>query len=208
MHRGQQSGRFPACAYSLGRASCMRFVCMCSQSNVPVINERFHPSIRFQTLVASATDTDTNTHAILDTNQHSTLSPSPSLPPNISHPPQPTSPFSQKPHPSPRRPGVTLQLLPVRTTNPRQRRETNGDLSLTSDRATCIRATPTQGTHHPIPATAPITTPGRHHRNVSTVLSDCHPLASLASLASAQPPVVSPGRPRLCDGHAQQGTMH
>jgi hypothetical protein len=52
----------------------MRFVCMCSQSNVPVINERFHPSIRFQTLVASATDTDTNTHAILDTNQHSTLS--------------------------------------------------------------------------------------------------------------------------------------
>jgi hypothetical protein len=50
----------------------MRFVCMCSQSNVPVINERFHPSIRFQTLVASATDT--NTHAILDTNQHSTLS--------------------------------------------------------------------------------------------------------------------------------------
>lgn len=92
MRCGQQFGPFSACAYSLGRASCMRFVCMCSPSNnntsyishVPVINERFHPSIRFQTLVASATDT--NTHAIFDTNQHSTLSPSPSLPPNISHP--------------------------------------------------------------------------------------------------------------------------
>ena len=167
MHHRQQSS--PILSLCVHTYTCMRCTCMRSQSNnnnipsshVPVINERFHSSIHpFASIPSLSAATDTNTPSS-DTIQDSTLH----LPLPLFHPTSPTPPTPTKLN----NPSYRIHLLAARvsltTTSPcaptksRQRRKTSATCHSASDRATCIRAIPTQGTHHPIPATAPITDP-------------------------------------------------
>jgi len=104
--------------------------------------------------------------------------------------------------PSP--PGVTVALVPRARPSLANIGNQTATCHFLSDRATCIRATPTQGTHHPLPQPHPIPseqTPPKCEYNLFRFITS-HPLSALSVPSSA--PSSHPVRP--CVTTMQQDT--